>query len=119
MNIMDFDSFLDEMDNDIDVVGVVVSEFINSLDVQLLDIDNYIKNGNYIILSREAHSIKGGARNLMADRLVSCSESLEIAAKNGDATSAKKNLDRLNEEVKLFKEFITDKIPSSIVGTVS
>ncbi len=116
---MDFDSFLEEMDNDIDIVGAVVKEFISSLDNQMLDIDNYIKNSNYIILSREAHSIKGGARNLMAYRLSTCAEFLEVAAKNSDKISAKKGLDKLNTEVALFKEFIINKIPSIKVGTLS
>lgn len=118
MNIMDFESFLDEMDNDYEVVNLVVNEFINSLDTQIFDMDLLLKSKNYTVLSREAHSIKGGARNLMAYRLEESAKNLEESVISQDPILISNNISRVIEEVEVFKNYINT-MPMPIVGAMS
>ncbi len=112
MEIMNLSLFLDEMDNDYDIVGNIVSQYILSISKQLENMNNLLLNRSYSIISMEAHSIKGGARNLMAPRLEQASKKLEEAAVDKDDIKIKKCIDSLNSEYIMYKNFILDNLSS-------
>ena len=110
MNIMDLDSLMNEMDNDIDVVNMLVTEFSSAINKQLPVIKKLFTNEDYNGISREAHSIKGGARNLMTEGLEIASKSIEAAVKNDDKEEILKSIGLLEKEYEHFKFFISTNI---------
>lgn len=106
MDIMDLDSFLTEMDHDSDVVNMILTELVRSIDAQIPYMKSLLVVGDYKTLSREAHSIKGGARNIMAEGLEKSSEKLEFCAKDENLEDIEKALDHLVQEYEKFNEFI-------------
>lgn len=105
MDIMDLNSFLDEMDHDDDVVSMIITELINALKEQIPQMTILLENRDYEVLSREAHSIKGGARNVMAEGLEYCSVELEKAVLAQDNSNILKFIEELKYEFKRFKDF--------------
>ncbi len=110
MKIMDLNSFLEEMDNDYDDVNMIVSEFTNSIEKQLPQMLKIFKDGDYNTLSREAHSIKGGARNIMAPGLEFAATDLEVSATNKDPIMSEKYINKLEVEFIRFKRFISENL---------
>ncbi|MGL1890482.1 MAG: Hpt domain-containing protein [Spirochaetaceae bacterium] len=110
MNIMDYDSFLEEMDQDLDVVNMIIDEFIKSINNQLPLMEELYINRDYNTLNREAHSIKGGARNLMAKSLELTSKDLEFAAADHDNLLIEQYLAQIKKDVEMFNNFITAKL---------
>ncbi|QEN05408.1 Hpt domain-containing protein [Thiospirochaeta perfilievii] len=110
MEIMNISAFLEEMDNDYDDVNMIVTEFSESIKIQLQNMLEQLGRGDFTTLSREAHSIKGGARNVMAPRLESAAENLEFAAKDFNQNNIKKSLNNLSEEFLVFNKFITENL---------
>lgn len=110
MKIMDLDSFLEEMDNDYDDVNMIVAEFTNSIEIQLPQMFKIIRDGDYHTLNREAHSIKGGARNIMAPGLEFAATDLEMSARNSDPRKSEKFLNNLEMEFIRFKRFISENL---------
>lgn len=106
MEIMDLDSFLTEMDHDSDVVNMILTELIRSIDAQIPYIKSLLVVGDYSTLSREAHSIKGGARNIMAEGLEKASEKLEFCAKDENLEQVELALNNLIFEYDRFTNFI-------------
>lgn len=108
MEVMDLSSFLEEMDNDYDVVNMIIGEYISSLDEQIPLMKKLLNEKEYITISREAHSIKGGARNVMAQRLEEASCQLEQAAQREDDSAITENIMTLDKEYNIYKLFIKE-----------
>ncbi len=110
MMIMNLDGFIQEMDNDIEDVNFIISELISTIVIQIPDMELYLKNEDYSSLSREAHSIKGGARNIMANELALSAEELEVAAKNLNKEGSIAGLEGLNLAFNRFENFIRENL---------
>lgn len=116
MEIMNLKMFLEEMDNDYEMVEMIVNQYIESLEKQLIKMKDLLgkdtHNGEsiYIVISREAHSIKGGARNVMAPRLERVSKELEEKSATKDNNVIKKIIDELEIEYNAYKTFVLNNL---------
>lgn len=110
MEIMNLKMFLDEMDNDYETVEMIVSQYISSLSEQLKSMNKLLNESSYSVLSREVHSIKGGARNLMAPRLENVSMELESYIAEQDKDKISKGIENLQSEFTVYKDFIKENL---------
>jgi len=102
------DIALEEFDNDKDFLNEVFSEFIETVDNQIIKIENSIKNNDFISIKKEAHSIKGGAANLTAKKLSSIAKELEEAGKICNLEQAIEQTNLLKDEFKFLKNIELD-----------
>lgn len=110
MNIMDFDSFLEEMDGDLDAVNMIVGELVKAIKTQLPIMSDLYTNKDYHTLNREAHSIKGGASNLMAFDLGAVAKQLEFAAADQNDVLIERYMASLIVEFENFKSYVNTKL---------
>ena len=110
MKEMELEEFLEEMDYDLDIVNMVISEYIASLNSQIPKLDRLFKARDYTVITREAHSIKGGARNLMAPELEDVSAHLEQAAKNHDDSEIARYLITLQDKSKSYELYVKENL---------
>lgn len=110
MKIMDLNLFLEEMDNDYDDVITIVNEFTRSLTSQLPMMEQLYRDKDFPVLTREAHSIKGGARNIMAQGLEFAATDLETAAKGSDIELCEKYLFNLEAQFIRFRKFVSSNL---------
>lgn len=116
MEIMNLKMFLDEMDNDYETVEMIVSQYITSLEEQLKNMKKLLDESSYSVLSREAHSIKGGARNLMAPRLEKVSMELETLIAGQDRGKITKGIENLESEFLIYKDYVKDNLSNINLG---
>ncbi len=107
---IDLDMALKEFDEDIDFFLDVVKGFIENLEQQLVTIENYLKDSNLESLSKEAHSIKGGAYNLGAKPLGDVASKLEDVAKQGNESLVDQCVKEIWEEFRRLKSFLKEKL---------
>ena len=110
MKEMELEEFLEEMDYDLEIVKMVVSEYISALNSQIPKLDELFKAKDYNVITREAHSIKGGARNLMAPELEDVSSHLEQAAKEHDDTAIARYLVTLQDKSKRYELYVKENL---------
>ncbi len=67
----------------------------------------FIKQGDFLLLSREAHKMSGGAANLTAQALASTAKALELNNQAELADSAEQQLDSLFGEVQRLQHFFS------------
>ncbi|MBN2618902.1 MAG: Hpt domain-containing protein [Spirochaetales bacterium] len=106
--MIDIETFSEEMDNDREVIKLILTELISSIDMQIPLMRKHLQNNEFTALSREAHSIKGGCRNVMSEPLALAAENLEKTALNeisNDTLIALKDLTTLFEQ---FKNFVNN-----------
>lgn len=106
MNIINLVDFSDEMDNDDSVINMILLELKNAIEEQIPRMKSLIDNNKFETLGREAHSIKGGARNIMAEGLEKASSELEIAADSSDKVTISLAFSSLLNEFQRFKDYI-------------
>jgi len=110
MEIMELELFKDEMDGDLGIIKELAAQFMLSLNSQVPQIKGYIRDRDFKEIAREAHSIKGGSRNLMAPALENAAVSLEQAAHKKDGEGVNQHLNSLISEIKKFENFIANNL---------
>ncbi len=95
---MDFDRALEEFMGKKEILLEVLKEFVETLRSQIQIMREAISTGDADRLWREAHSIKGGAANLVAEKLSRLALEIEKVGKSGALASADQALRRFEEE---------------------
>ena len=103
---IDYNTALDEFDNDKEFLDEVIYEFLKTVGNQIKQIEIAINAEDYGIIQKEAHSIKGGASNLMTDNLSKSAHELEIIGKAKDSNNVLPVLDKLKIEFDLLKTYM-------------
>jgi PAS domain S-box-containing protein len=101
--VFDFSKAVDAFMGREDVVRNVISSFIDNVADQLSQIPAALASGDLERVSREAHSIKGGAWNLEARPLGDAAGKLEDTSKAGDRDAAGIAFQELQKEYKKLK----------------
>ncbi len=108
-NIVDFAALVEEMEDE-EIAFQILSGYVNGLEKQFVNIQKSIECNDWEVVNREAHSIKGGAANVMAEPLRSAAHALEKASEPetpGDVSrqfsEVKSAADALSKAVKLIK----------------
>lgn len=100
-----YNDFLEELSGEAELTAELFDGFAEDAVLRLIEAEKALKEGDMVRLHREAHSIKGGALNLMADDLAENALNLEQAAKSGAAGIDEMN-NKLEELKKAFNRFL-------------
>ncbi|MBU0996238.1 MAG: response regulator [Proteobacteria bacterium] len=100
---MDYNTALEEFENDAEFLKEVFDGFISNVEQQLSIIRKALEDKNSESLRKEAHSIKGGAANLTAFSLSRIAAELEILGKENDLERAKEVFESLESAFTALK----------------
>ena len=93
--IFDYEKALEIFIGEKEILLETIEEFVKRVRAQLVDMKLLLKNKDFESLRREAHSIKGGSRNLAMPEFGNAAEKLENSAKNKKMTLSFENLKNL------------------------
>lgn len=103
---LDFKRTLEEFDGDMDLLMTVIETFMEDVEGQIVSIYNAKSGGDFEIICREAHAIKGGAGNLAAEDLSQIAFELEEAGRSGSLTGCGEALERLKGEFHRLRDYV-------------
>ncbi len=103
---MDYQQVMYEFDNDHDFLIEVTMGFLENIEHQIETIRQAIADGDCKTIIFEAHTIKGGAANLIAMDLSEAAKQIELLGKTADMTRAPAVLNNLENETKRLKVYI-------------
>ncbi|ERP31169.1 ATP-binding protein [Chitinivibrio alkaliphilus] len=105
-DILNVDDILDNLMNDYDILRDILEEFLNSIPGLVTALEEGVRAGNMQVVDDMAHSIKGAARNIGAERLGDVSYELEKCGKNGCGAKIEGLFATLREEYALLEKEI-------------
>lgn len=82
--------------------------FLRDEPARVIKIREAFESGKMDELKYLAHSLKGAAATMGADRVREACLRLEYSARDGDRTMSEKNLHVLEDEMKLVYDFMSD-----------
>ena len=94
-NMINYQIALDVFSGEKEVLLEVLEEFEKRLRAQLTNMKVYLKNKDFELLAREAHTIKGGSWNLDIKEFGNAAEKLEKSAKASDTAASFESLKSL------------------------
>jgi HPt (histidine-containing phosphotransfer) domain-containing protein len=92
----------------------ILNEFLEHTPKQLQTLADAVLKGDAHMVEREAHSIKGAAKNMGATRISDLSLELEQLGRKGDLTNAKDTLDKLAAELKNLDQYVKGPLPRDV-----
>jgi PAS domain S-box-containing protein len=106
---MNFEKALEEFKGHKDVLMEVLEGFVKNVGVQMEGMRKAIYSEDADTLWREAHAIKGGAANLVADELSRLALELERIGKSGRLKEGMEALGRLEKEFGRLEAYLKEK----------
>jgi signal transduction histidine kinase/DNA-binding NarL/FixJ family response regulator len=106
---LDYYGFVEELGNDRQAANQIIESFLIKAGEQLINIKKSLSEEDFPLIHREAHTIKGGALNLLASGLASISAKIEAEAKAGNSEHITDNLETLKLELEKLSSFMKDK----------
>ena len=103
---MDCEKAVREFCGDAGLVKTVVEQFLENVAEQIPVIRQAIADGDAQSIAREAHKIKGGAGNLMADPLAQAAAQLDAEAKLGRLEGIGIFMEHFEQEFLRLREFL-------------
>jgi signal transduction histidine kinase/DNA-binding response OmpR family regulator len=88
-------------------LGKMLQEFLKRMPAQVAELRAALEQGDAEMLQREAHTLKGAAKNLSADELAAAALCLEQIGRGGDLTQAKQALGELEAQAVSLREYIS------------
>ncbi len=102
---LDYEQALTEFDDDPEFLNEVLEGFLVNVAGQLEVMQQALTEGDTARIAKEAHSIKGGAANLIARPLAEVARELETAGSQSDVPNAAQLLVQLEAEYRRLAEF--------------
>jgi HPt (histidine-containing phosphotransfer) domain-containing protein len=102
---MDIERALGEFEDDREFLMEVLMGFLENVKSQIQTIDQALSDGNLEAVRREAHSIKGGASNLTAEKLSRIAIELENIGKSGRLEEGIEVLKKLKGELRRLEDY--------------
>ncbi len=103
---LDYNTAIEEFGGDEEFLLQVIGEFLTKVLEQIKIIRKALKDNDTEAIMREAHAIKGGAGNLLAEDLLSVASQLEQAAIAGTLQTGPVMLERLETEIARISGFV-------------
>nr|MBF0223011.1 response regulator [Desulfobulbaceae bacterium] len=107
---LDLERAIQEFEGQREVVIEIIDEFLLDVRKQLETMTQAVAEGDLEIITREAHSIKGGARNITAEPMATAAAVLEDAGKSGEVENVGRALEKLEEEIDRFALYYRDAV---------
>ena len=102
-DVFNYQALLERFMGEKELILEVIPEFVQHVKEQLEKLKVSFKDKNFEQLEKEAHSIKGSARNMTADKVGYSSEKLEKVCKEQDEQTASVLINQLYDD---FQELI-------------
>ena len=99
---------LAEFGDDKELLDEVLKDFILKVDSQIKKISSALESKNALVIQNQAHSIKGGAANLIAPSLTQAAADLEEVGKARSLDNGYEIFEHLKQEFNKFKSFKTN-----------
>ncbi len=101
--MLDIDSALKRLDNDLDLFNELIGIFINDTTGRINELKSAMNHSDILALERIAHSIKGSASNIGAIEVSNAAKNLEYIAKDKEITKADTCIKELEEAFERLK----------------
>ena len=95
--------------NDVELENIIVAAFLDEMPKQITEMKQYLENQDIKNIYRLAHTIKGGASYLSANRLSQEAFQAEKMAENDNVDGVSALLPRIEIEFSRFQEVISKK----------
>ncbi|MBF0531206.1 MAG: Hpt domain-containing protein [Deltaproteobacteria bacterium] len=105
--VLDWLSFIDRVDGDMELALELVEIFLAGLPQQWKQIVDNVVSADALAVRKSAHTIKGAVSNFGAHEAVTAALALEKMARNGDLTSAPEALAHLEIEIGRVRTVLT------------
>lgn len=102
---IDIEAYINRMGGNRDIARTIIRGFIEYAPSQLHNIEEAIRSNDIETVSREAHSIKGGALNVFANDLMEAAKELEMYTQSGSLSDAPVLLKKIRKEYDRLAEF--------------
>jgi CheY-like chemotaxis protein/HPt (histidine-containing phosphotransfer) domain-containing protein len=106
---INFDRALNEFMGENEVLYSLLKEFTEKVRSQISAIQQAILSQDYKSVANQAHSIKGGAGNLTAEKVADVASDLENAAVRQQGELTRHLVDLLEEKIQQLETFLKDK----------
>ena len=105
---IDLDKALREFMGEKEVLNSLLNEFTDNVRSQIAAIQHAFQSLNFEAIAKEAHSIKGGAANLTANKVAGIASALEKAANLNQADLAGQLVDELENKVLQLENYLQE-----------
>ena len=109
LEIFNEDQLLKRLMNDVELENIIVAAFLDEMPKQITEMKQYLENQDIKNIYRLAHTIKGGASYLSANRLSQEAFQAEKMAENDNVDGVSALLPRIEIEFSRFQEVISKK----------
>ena len=112
--VLDMEAALKRLEGDRELFEEVARLFLDECPRILAEIRAASENGDFRLLERSAHTLKGSSANIGARAVSEAAARLEQQAHSGDAAGAKRQIQKAEEEVRRLLpnlESLTQKVP--------
>ncbi len=103
---IDIEAYIERMGGNKGIAKKIINGFVEQIPIQLGNIEEAMKTGDIETVDREAHSIKGGALNVIADDLMKTAKELEMHAKSGDLENKIELLENIKKEYIRLEKYV-------------
>ncbi|PTN38424.1 ATP-binding protein [Desulfonatronum sp. SC1] len=103
---MDYQRAVEEFEGDQDLLDEVLHGFLGNLERQIPRMEEALAAGDARGVAEEAHAVKGGAANLLAENLAQAANDLEWIGRAGDVAGLEEPLERLRGAYRALSAFV-------------
>ena len=107
--IFDEKDAMDRLGGDSELLMTIIGVFLEACEEQVQRLHQAINTADYKSAYREAHSIKGAAANISAQRIRTVAAELEKEMAESNPENADQLFNSLQEEIEVFKTIIADR----------
>ena len=109
MKEYDLSSLLEMLGNDENALKDILGAFLSDFPEQMEKLMNGIKNNDFDSIAKSAHAIKGVVGNFNLTECYELAKEIEICAKTAEIAIIGEKTDKLNDDLKNFREWIKEK----------
>jgi|GEM_PF-1890235 len=106
--VFNYKDALDRLGGNVDLLKELATDFAGDCDIRVSELEKLFKQGDLKLLSDAAHSIKGGASYIGADKFVKAAFNLELAGMNNRLKAATFSMETIKEEYLALRECINE-----------
>jgi PAS domain S-box-containing protein len=103
---IDMESAMKRFGNDMEFFKEMMKEFLGHVDKQIMSLEEAARAGDRAAVKENAHSIKGAAGTLSANKVFSLAMNIENMGGNGELSNVEPFIEDLKKEVSSLKEFV-------------
>ena len=107
---VDKEALLDLVDEDPVFLETLIETFLEDCTVYMNAIRTAVEEDDAVMLTEEAHGLKGAVANLQAESAQKAAQKLEVIGRSGQLDGAKAALEALEEEIDHLRGALTEMV---------